>query len=55
MVSCYEIEMNVQRSKEITIPRQPAPLQIDTLQTTGKCGVFQLFGYCNNKWYKMNM
>ena len=30
MESCYEMEMNVQRSKEMTIPRKPAPLQITT-------------------------
>jgi len=30
MEICYEMEMNVQRSKEMTIPRQPAPVQVMT-------------------------
>jgi hypothetical protein len=30
MERCYEIEMNVQRSKEMTIPRQSFPAQIMT-------------------------
>jgi len=28
MENCYEMEMNVQRTKEMTIPRQPSPVQI---------------------------
>jgi hypothetical protein len=30
MESCYEMEINVQKTKEMTIPRQPTPVQIMT-------------------------
>jgi hypothetical protein len=30
MERCYEVEMNVQRTKEMTIARQPSPVQIMT-------------------------
>jgi hypothetical protein len=50
---CYEMEINVEKTKVLKISRQPFSIWIMISKTTGECGIFQLFGYHNNKWCKM--
>ena len=42
---CYEMEMNVDKTKVMRISREPSPLQYYRSETTNDCGIFQLFGY----------
>jgi hypothetical protein len=47
---CYGMEMNVEKTEVMGISRQPSPIQIMIDQkTAGKCGIFQLFAYQDNK------
>jgi hypothetical protein len=42
---CYRMEMNVEKTKVMRISRQTSAVQdYDRSKTTGKCGIFQLFG-----------
>jgi hypothetical protein len=38
------MEMNVEKTKVMTISRQPFPIQIGRSKTAGECEIFQLFG-----------
>jgi len=46
---CYGIEMYVEITEVIRIPRKPSPVQIIIdKKTTGECGSFRLFGQLTN-------
>jgi hypothetical protein len=37
---CYEMEMNVEKTKVMRISRQSLPVKIMIDQKTGECGIF---------------
>jgi hypothetical protein len=38
------MNINVEKTKAMRISREPSSVQIMTSETTGECGIFQLFG-----------
>lgn len=47
--------MNVEKPKVIGVSKQPSTVQITIDgKTTGESGYLQLFGYCDNKLYKIH-
>ena len=41
---CHGMEMNVDKSMTLRIPKQPFPVDYDRSKTTGQCGIFELYG-----------
>jgi hypothetical protein len=50
---CHGMEMSVEKMNVMRISRQSSPVQI-MLEKTGDCGIFQQFGWHDNKHCKMH-